>query len=70
MVRMPLTAASPAALLASGERTELAGSDFGSEAMFMPYFMRVLAAVQPERGPALVCPVRRMVIGSEIAETG
>src|SRR6185312_3687889 len=54
----------------SGERTESAGSDFGSEAMFMPYFMRALAAVQPERGPALVGPVRQMVVGSEIAETG
>jgi len=37
-VSTPVAAASAAALLASGERTELAGIDFGSETMFMPHF--------------------------------
>src|ERR1700733_2880449 len=46
-VRAPLTADNAAALLASGERRESAGSDFGSEGMFMRYFTQRLAAVQP-----------------------
>src|SRR6202041_3858759 len=37
-VRIPLAAASAAALLTSDERMESAGSDFGSEAMFMASF--------------------------------
>src|ERR1700761_2493666 len=61
-VRTPLAVASAAALLASGERWESAGGDVGSEAMFMPYFRRAGAAVQPERVPALVGPVRQMVV--------
>src|ERR1700723_4112997 len=37
-VRTPLAAASAAALLASGERMESAGSELGSEAMFIASF--------------------------------
>src|ERR1700753_4195741 len=69
-VRTPLAADSAAALLASDERTESAGSDFGSGAMFIRYFRRANAAVQPDRFPALVGPVRHLVVRRQIAEPG
>src|SRR6202790_539941 len=68
-VSTPVAAATAAALLASGESTELAGIDLGSEAMFMLYFTRRPAAVQP-REPGLVRSVGQMVVQRQIAEPG
>src|ERR1700684_1888520 len=69
-VRTPLAAASAAALLASGERMESVGSDFGSEAMFMaPFYARAdRGSTGAESG--LRHPVGQIVLFDEVAEAG
>src|SRR3981189_1930450 len=46
---------------------ELAGIDFGSETMFMPYFTRATAGVQPGRAPSVGLR-RQMAVLCEVAE--
>src|ERR1700753_3388431 len=69
-VKTPLAAASAAALLASGERTESAGSDLGSGAMFRRYFRRGQTAIQPVQRSGLRHPIGQIVLFTEVAEAG
>src|SRR5947208_589781 len=64
-VRMPVAAACAAAWLASGESRE--ESDFGSEAMFMPYVTWPAARVQPAE-ERLRNAVRQIIVFDEITE--
>src|SRR5580704_10135212 len=69
-VRTPLAAASAAALLASGDRMESAGSDLGSEAMFMPHFRPAPVTIQPCGKAGLRHPIGQIVLFYEVAEAG
>src|SRR5579872_3209926 len=66
IVRMPVAPASAAVWFASGERMESPGSgNFGSEAMFMPYFRRLPAPRQLS-----IAAVWQGAFVAEVAETG
>src|ERR1700733_15603361 len=72
-VRIPLAAASAAALSASDERMESAGSDFGSEAMFMASFYALAdrgSTSAEKRGYGLRHPVGQIILFYEVAEAG
>src|SRR6202041_1636785 len=69
-VRMPLAAASAAALLASDERMESAGSDFGSGAMFMASFYAPADRGSTGAKSGLRYPVGQIILFYEVAEAG
>src|SRR5688572_11611042 len=65
-VSTPVAVTSAAAWFASGESRALCGMDLGSGAMFMPYFRRRNATVQPQF--ASITAVGHVAVLCEIAE--